>query len=69
MNNYVQSIQTKSSYRDGFQVLLVTGGEGWYQEEGKTAQLLKAGDVIVTHGWHTTFACSYKRQLVLNILQ
>jgi quercetin dioxygenase-like cupin family protein len=38
------------------QVLLVTGGEGWYQEEGKPAQLLKAGDVVniqpnVKH-WH-----------------
>jgi quercetin dioxygenase-like cupin family protein len=43
-------------HHDGFQILLVTGGEGWYQEEGKTAQLLKAGDVIVTHDgvkhWH-----------------
>jgi quercetin dioxygenase-like cupin family protein len=34
----------------------VTGGEGWYQEEGKTAQLLKTGDVVnippnVKH-WH-----------------
>ena len=28
------------------QVLLVTGGEGWYQEEGKSVQLLKAGDVV-----------------------
>lgn len=38
------------------QVLLVTGGEGWYQEEGKTAQLLKTGDVVnippnIKH-WH-----------------
>ncbi|NYE07127.1 quercetin dioxygenase-like cupin family protein [Bacillus niacini] len=43
-------------HHDGFQILLVTGGEGWYQEEGKPAQLLKAGDVIVTHDgvkhWH-----------------
>ncbi|MCA1060318.1 cupin domain-containing protein [Rossellomorea aquimaris] len=43
-------------HRDGYQVLLVTGGEGWYQEEGKEAQFLKAGDVIVTHDgvkhWH-----------------
>jgi quercetin dioxygenase-like cupin family protein len=38
------------------QVLLVTGGEGWYQQEGEPAQLLKAGDVIVTQDgvkhWH-----------------
>jgi quercetin dioxygenase-like cupin family protein len=43
-------------HRDGFQILLVTGGEGWYQEEGKPAQALKAGDVILTHDgvkhWH-----------------
>lgn len=43
-------------HRGGYQILLVTGGEGWYQEEGKAAQSLKAGDVIVTHDgvkhWH-----------------
>jgi quercetin dioxygenase-like cupin family protein len=43
-------------HRDGFQILIVTGGEGWYQEEGKAAQALKVGDVIVTHDgvkhWH-----------------
>lgn len=43
-------------HRDGYQILLVTGGEGWYQEEGKSAQFLKPGDVIVTHDgvkhWH-----------------
>ncbi|AIQ52707.1 cupin domain-containing protein [Paenibacillus sp. FSL R7-0331] len=43
-------------HRSGYQLLLVTGGEGWYQEEGQAAQLLKAGDVIVTRDgvkhWH-----------------
>ncbi len=43
-------------HHDGFQLLLVTGGEGWYQEEGKPAQFLKPGDVIATHDgvkhWH-----------------
>jgi quercetin dioxygenase-like cupin family protein len=43
-------------HRGGFQILLVTGGEGWYQEDGKLAVSLKAGDVIVTHDgvkhWH-----------------
>ncbi|WP_340373601.1 cupin domain-containing protein [Peribacillus sp. FSL E2-0218] len=38
------------------QVLLITSGEGWYQEEGKPAQFLKTGDVVnippnVKH-WH-----------------
>ena len=40
----------------GYQILLVTGGEGWYQEEGKAAQHLVPGDVIVTKDgikhWH-----------------
>ncbi|HPR42226.1 MAG TPA: cupin domain-containing protein [Candidatus Methanofastidiosa archaeon] len=40
----------------GGQILLVTGGKGYYQEEGKPAQLLEAGDVVkipsnVKH-WH-----------------
>lgn len=43
-------------HHDGFQILLVIGGEGWYQEEGKAAQFLQAGDVVVTHDgikhWH-----------------
>lgn len=40
----------------GGQILLVTGGKGWYQEEGKQAGELKSGDVVkipanVKH-WH-----------------
>lgn len=40
----------------GGQILLVTGGRGWCQEEGKQARELKAGDVVkipanVKH-WH-----------------
>ena len=40
----------------GSQILLVTGGRGWYQEWGKEAQELRAGDVVtipvgVKH-WH-----------------
>ena len=42
--------------RGGGQILLVTGGRGWYQEWGKPAQVLQAGDVVnipagVKH-WH-----------------
>src|SRR5699024_12876091 len=29
-------------HHHGSQILLVTGGEGWYQEEGKAAQLLRS---------------------------
>lgn len=40
----------------GGQLLLVTGGKGYYQEEGKPAQIIKEGDVVkinpdVKH-WH-----------------
>lgn len=34
----------------------MTGGEGWYQEEGKEARFLTSGDVVVTQDgvkdWH-----------------
>lgn len=43
-------------HHDGYQILIVTGGEGWYQEEGQAARKLKLGDVVVTHDgvkhWH-----------------
>ena len=40
----------------GGQILLVTGGKGYYQEEGKPVQVIKVGDVVkiqpdVKH-WH-----------------
>lgn len=43
-------------HHEGGQILLVMAGEGYYQEWGKRAQLLKAGDVVnippeVKH-WH-----------------
>ncbi|WP_125771579.1 cupin domain-containing protein [Companilactobacillus furfuricola] len=50
-------------HHDGFQILLVTGGEGWYQEWGKSAQLLKKGDVVVikegVKHWHGATADSW----------
>lgn len=43
-------------HHDGYQLLLVTNGTGWYQEEGRTPQLLNKGDVVVIHEgikhWH-----------------
>ncbi len=43
-------------HHNGYQILLVTGGEGWYQEDGKSAQLLHPGDVVAIHEgvkhWH-----------------
>lgn len=43
-------------HHNGYQILLVTSGEGWYQEAGKPAQLLHPGDVVTIHEgvkhWH-----------------
>ncbi|CAI2615572.1 cupin domain-containing protein [Apilactobacillus apinorum] len=43
-------------HHDGYQLLLVTGGVGLYQEEGQPARELHPGDVVVTHDgvkhWH-----------------
>lgn len=43
-------------HHDGYQILLITGGEGIYQEEGQPSKHLMPGDVIVTHDgvkhWH-----------------
>lgn len=43
-------------HHDGYQLLLVTGGAGLYQEEGQPARELNPGDVVVTHDgvkhWH-----------------
>lgn len=43
-------------HRSGYQILLVTGGEGWYQKEGEAPELLRAGDTVVVHEdvkhWH-----------------
>lgn len=40
----------------GYQLLLVTSGEGWYQEAGKKPQKLTVGDVVVikegVKHWH-----------------
>src|SRR5262245_17540713 len=47
----------------GSQVLLVTGGRGWYQEEGKPARALRPGDVVVipphVKHWHGAAADSW----------
>jgi quercetin dioxygenase-like cupin family protein len=42
----------------GGQILLVTGGKGYYQEEGKPVRAIKEGDVVQIHPnvkhWHGT---------------
>ncbi|KRM54244.1 cupin domain-containing protein [Lacticaseibacillus sharpeae] len=43
-------------HHDGYQILLVTAGTGWYQDAGQPARKLHAGDVVVTcdgvKHWH-----------------
>lgn len=43
-------------HHNGFQIITCTAGEGWYQEAGKPAQLMKPGDVVAIHEgvkhWH-----------------
>ena len=42
--------------KGGGQVLICTAGYGWYQEEGKEAQSLKPGDIVIIPSnvkhWH-----------------
>lgn len=55
----------------GGQMLLVTAGEGWYQEWGKPARKLKAGDVVnipanVKH-WHGAAADCWFQHLAIEV--
>lgn len=57
--------------KNGGQMLIVTAGEGWYQEWGKPALKLKAGDVVnipagVKH-WHGAAANSLFQHLALEV--
>lgn len=58
-------------HHKGGQILLVTGGRGWYQEWGKEAQPLKAGDVVnippeVKH-WHGAARDSWFCHLAIEV--
>lgn len=55
----------------GGQILLVTGGRGWYQEWGQSARELHAGDVVnipanVKH-WHGAAADSWFQHLAVEV--
>lgn len=57
--------------KGGGQTLLVTSGNGWYQEWGKPAQKLKAGDVVeipanVKH-WHGAAKDSWFAHLAVEV--
>jgi quercetin dioxygenase-like cupin family protein len=54
----------------GGQILLVTGGIGYYQEEGKPAQVIREGDVVqiapdVMH-WHGATADSWFTHIAIS---
>lgn len=58
-------------HHKGGQILLVTGGSGYYQEWGKAAQKLQPGDVVhippeVKH-WHGAAPSSWFSHLVVEI--
>ena len=58
-------------HHKGGQILLVTGGRGYYQEWGKEAQELKAGDVVnippeVKH-WHGAAPDSWFQHLAIEV--
>ncbi|WP_319579666.1 cupin domain-containing protein [uncultured Methanospirillum sp.] len=54
----------------GGQILLVTNGNGYYQEEGKPVQTLKTGDVISIHPdvkhWHGATPDSWFTHLAIS---
>ena len=57
--------------KGGGQMLLVTAGEGWYQEWGKPARKLKAGDIVhipagVKH-WHGAARDSWFQHLAVEV--
>ena len=58
-------------HHKGGQILLVTGGRGWYQEWGKAPRALKAGDVVeiapaVKH-WHGSAKDSWFSHLAVEV--
>ena len=52
------------------QIMYVTGGEGFYQEENQNAKHIKAGDVIKTKpnvlSWHGSVKNNYLEVVVIN---
>lgn len=57
--------------KGGGQILLCTGGRGWYQEWGREAQELHAGDVVVIPGgvkhWHGAAKDSWFAHLAVEV--
>ncbi len=58
-------------HHKGGQILLGTGGRGWFQEAGKPAQQMKAGDVIYiapgTKHWHGAAKDSWFSHVAIDV--
>lgn len=69
-NNIIFEPGARSSWHShGGMVILVTGGVGYYQEEGRPAQIIREGDVVeipegVRH-WHGATPDSWFSQIVI----
>lgn len=54
----------------GGQILLITGGKGFYQEEGKQAQILHEGDIVIINPdikhWHGAAPDSWFAHLAIS---
>lgn len=66
-----KTINAYHIHHKGGQILLVTGGRGWYQEEGQPARELRAGDVVnippeVRH-WHGAAKDSWFQHLTVEV--
>ncbi len=57
--------------RNGGQILLCTGGRGWYQEWGKQARELHSGDVVIIPAgvkhWHGAAKDSWFSHLAVEV--
>lgn len=66
-----KTINAYHIHHKGGQILLVTGGRGWYQEEGKPARELHPGDVVnippeMKH-WHGAAKDSWFQHLAVEV--
>lgn len=66
-----KTINAYHVHHKGGQILLVTGGRGWYQEEGSPARELYPGDVVniapeVKH-WHGAAKDSWFQHLAVEV--
>ncbi len=64
-------ILTHTATAGGGQILFCIEGEGWYQEEGKPARSLAAGDVVVIPAnvkhWHGAKADSWFSHIAIEV--